>query len=597
MNENPLLKQAIQAIRSGKNVQGRDLLAQVLRQTPQDPEAWLWMSAVVRSEKERIYCLQQVLKYDPGNLTAKRGLTSLGVSLEGEPEPPTLPTPRKWSLETPPETGGDLEKTALPGRNKVSLALAGVALCFLLSLGMVNAQNQGWFPFAPRLTVTPVPWSPTPTLFFTPTVTPLPSPTPTYPGPTPLAMLLEATYTPTPLFVVTPHPISEAFRTGIRAYERGELSLALELLTQAAEVETRAADIQYLIGEIYRLLGQPDQALQAYEASLSLNPDFAPAYLGRARVSLQADPDAAILEDLNRAIHLDAGLGEAWLERAAYYLRSDEPDPALEDANQAVKILPQSPLGYLYQAQAYLALQDPQTALVAALTAYNLDLTLLPVYQALGQAYLLSGLPLLAVEPLEIYSVFHPEDPGGWALLAQAYADMERYADALQAVQKTLELEENPAMLTLRGTIYLSMGNGQQAVNDFMQVREHGERNFDNGLLLGRALFAAGRLEEAIAQYTSLETPALEAEQRISLYYWRGLAYDQAKDSERAIRDWQGLLAEEKELVPLEWIQYATQRLKVYLQVTASSTPGGTRTLTVAPGVTPAQDRTPTPAP
>jgi hypothetical protein len=56
-----------------------------------------------------------------------------------------------------------------------------------------------------------------------PTMTPLVrSPTPTFIGPTPLWMLMEATYTPTPLYVNTPHPISEAYRIGIRAYQRGD---------------------------------------------------------------------------------------------------------------------------------------------------------------------------------------------------------------------------------------------------------------------------------------------------------------------------------------------------------------------------------------
>jgi tetratricopeptide (TPR) repeat protein len=117
-------------------------------------------------------------------------------------------------------------------------------------------------------------------------------------------------YSP-PIYISTPHPINEAFRVGQLALARNILDLALENLQQAALIEPESADILYAIGEIYRLQGEPIKALSAYESAVEIDGDFAPAYLGRARLMRQLDPKAEVQEDLEQAIDLDPDLESA----------------------------------------------------------------------------------------------------------------------------------------------------------------------------------------------------------------------------------------------------------------------------------------------
>jgi hypothetical protein len=68
------LKQAMDSVKVGDNDKARELLLDVLRQDPTNDVAWVWMSAVVETDELRQNCLEEALKYNPRNKTAKRAL-------------------------------------------------------------------------------------------------------------------------------------------------------------------------------------------------------------------------------------------------------------------------------------------------------------------------------------------------------------------------------------------------------------------------------------------------------------------------------------------------------------------------------------------
>ena len=72
------LQQAITAIKSGDKATGKQLLIdEVLKQNPRDENAWLWMTQVADADEDRVNYLQHVLKINPNNEAAKRGLAAL----------------------------------------------------------------------------------------------------------------------------------------------------------------------------------------------------------------------------------------------------------------------------------------------------------------------------------------------------------------------------------------------------------------------------------------------------------------------------------------------------------------------------------------
>jgi len=596
MSEDIMLQEAIQAIQQGRKSRARDVLTRLLRADQANAQYWLWMSAAVETTKERAYCLQTVLRLQPQHEAARRGLVLLGL-MRPEPRQAATPlVPRPWQVETLQHVASE---TAGAGRSAVlrlaAILGAGMLFVALLLGGLLGVGNRSQ-RLATRPTKTP---GPPPTFTYTPTFvrTPRPeqnTPTPPTSGPAPLWALLEATYTPTPLYVNTPHPLSEDYRLAQRAFARGDLQTALIHFRSAARAEPNAPDLPYYLGEVLRLMGDYPAALEAYATALQLNPAFAPAYLGQARLNLALDPQANVSQDLEKAIEYDPNLGEAYLERAAFLLARGEVESALADLEVAETLLPQSPLTALYQARASLLQGDDPRALEQARRAYNADRTLLPAYLTLGLAALANADYDTASQVLQIYVQYAENDPQGWLALGQAYArfrgeqqaylefsslDAEAAEQAQRAFARALELDKRLASGYLyRALLYLAQDQGQKAVNDLMAARRLDSRSFAINLGLGRALLSAGRLADALTQMESCQKLAQDEQQRAAVYYWHA-AVNLARGQPRlAADDWQALLDLPQEQVPPAWRQAAQAGL-----LALTPTPAGTPTSTPAP--------------
>lgn len=98
----PTLQQAIQAIKAGDKITGRQILADILQADLNNELAWLWMSSVADSDNERRKYLEQVLKINPENKTAQKGLAALD---------------QKLAAKTPPSSAPAAETLTKPGRS------------------------------------------------------------------------------------------------------------------------------------------------------------------------------------------------------------------------------------------------------------------------------------------------------------------------------------------------------------------------------------------------------------------------------------------------------------------------------------------------
>ncbi len=573
MPEDRMLQEAIAALEQGQRHRAKDLLTRLLRADKNNPEYWLWLSSVVDTKKEQIYCLKSALNLDPQNQAAKKGLVLLGAMKSDEDIQPMPLIKRQWKVklqEVPKEKAWNLPLV------RVGFLVGGVLLIIgLIVFGILTIGELSSTPVAIIPTSTA---GPSPTFTYTPTpinYTPRPAtPTPTFSGPPPLWTLLKATYTPTPLYVNTPH-VSEAYRVGLTAFTRGDYSTALEVFQQLVKSEPLAADVHFYIGEIYRLQKQYVQALEAYNTAINANADFAPAYLGRARVQRIIDPKADVSADLQLALEKDPNLAEAYLELVSYALEEGDIEAAAEYLAEAVEHLPaESPLVYLYQAQIDLANEDYEQALSNARRAHQLDLTSLPGYRILAEAAVKNEAYDEATQALEVYLQYAPEDAHGWLIYGQALLYTQAYSQTIQALNTALELNPNLKEVYLwRGKAYLEMGEGQKAVNDFLIANQSNPGTFEINFYIGRGLFAAEREEEALDQLIFCESLADSDAQLALVYYWRAQVYEALGNKSAARKDWLALLDLPEGSYPDEWRTMAEARL----------TPTPTPTLTPKP--------------
>lgn len=107
----PTLQDAIKAIKAGNKQAGREFLAEILQNDPDNEMAWLWLAGVVESNERRRQCLERVLALNPANQAAQRGLAALPPKPSGPPPvappraEPAGPLQARLAARPPKETG------------------------------------------------------------------------------------------------------------------------------------------------------------------------------------------------------------------------------------------------------------------------------------------------------------------------------------------------------------------------------------------------------------------------------------------------------------------------------------------------------------
>jgi tetratricopeptide (TPR) repeat protein len=587
------------ALEQGDRFQARDHLAGLLKDEPDNIEYWLLMSTVVTSNKERIYCLNKVLSLDPKNSQARLGMILFGAHKPGEVRPAEIKK-RDWSRDLP-----DLsKKTQRPKKQKKGgynykrlvplFVIAGIILITLFLTGNLIPGMRSIF--LPKLTITPITWTPSPDAGRNADLTGTPNPILQLP----IGEVLQHTYTPTPVYVLTPHTGYGSYQTALEAYQEGDYETMLTYMRQTAD-QLETADIVYLVGEALRNLGRYNEALEQYDRALFLDPSFAPAYYGRAIISHLIDPGYDMKPDLDQALLLDPAYGQVYIERAEYYLDHGSYQLAFLDADQAVYYLPNSHLAHFYRAWALLELKDYQEAERSIQTALSLDINYVPAYLIAGRIALENGKP---EEALKLLARYEPYDPDkNWVFyysLAKAYlltGEDLNHADELLA-QAIMLGGGNKDVYQTRALLSLEMGDLDGAVRYATQARNLDRNDFKVNLLLGRLLYESKKYSLALVYLNiSAELVRDEADQ-VDLYYWRALTYEELGKWEESIQDWRNLLDLPLVFVPDEWEYLAAQKLLP----TATPTPTATLTPSVTPTITPSftvtstSTRTPTPS-
>ncbi len=597
--EETAFQEALTAIEHDELDRARDILTRLIKANPNQAEYWMWMSAVVDSPKERSFCLNETLKRDPKNVTARRGLILLGEL----PPDPSLAVPaklqqRNWAAgktaqPVDSQVGLPAKKPGLPwrwiagGAAALVLLVGGVAL--LSSLNRPAAEGPGFLAWIQRYTPAPyVPGSPT-AVITTSGAAQHASVTPT---------LNLVTATPTALYVNTPHPRTESYRAGINAFTRGDLAGAINYLLQAGKEDPRA-DIYYLLGEAYRLQNKPKEAATAYDTAIQTDARFAPAYLGRARLRLQTSPENAdpIRSDFEKAIALDANLLEAHIELAKFKLAKKEASAALISLEPAFRLAPASPLPYFVRAQIYLAQNQPEKALEDARQANKLDPGWLAGYRLLAEVKRASADLAGSIPALEIYTQYVTDDADALAWLGQAIAARGDFTTALRRLDQAVALNGQSFEARLqRGFVYIELADAQKAMDDLRQAYLLRQDAFGVSLGLGRiALLNRDSAEALRSLGAALRQAGSDMEKALALF-WRAQALELGKQNALAAADWADLLKLPSSAMTSAMRETAQQRLQA-LATPTPPTPSATATLTLSPTITLTPSRTATSTP
>jgi tetratricopeptide (TPR) repeat protein len=573
--EERLYQEGLEALKQRDFPLARDLFTRLLKLNRQNAEYWIGMSAAVETPKERGVCLREALKFDPQNFLAIRGLRLIGEDIE-DPVPDwkisQVVTDWKTSLELKREAH---VQPKVPRKRIAGLAFLGLIVVGVIAGAIYLAQQNRYKP--DQSTILRVTLTPSPSVTITPTITP------TTEGIQLLNTVLDATFTPTPLYAATPHNRSEAYSTALKAYANKDWGRAAEFLKQVIQEEPGSADLHYLMGEIYRQQGNTKDATASYDAAIKANADYAPAYIGKGRLALQTNPKNTDvpLGFFLKAIENDPNLYEAMLELANIYLIKGGTENALVWLERYAEVAPGSAIVEFYRARIHLLLGDQAAALTAVEKSRSMDISYLPVYKLWGEILQANGRYEDSAVPLLTYLKNIPLDSEAQLLMANAYFHLGDYDQALDTINQVIGANnkvENAYLL--RGDVYMVLGNLDEADRNYITALQLNYRSF--GGLIGKArvllaeTFAGAAYNYIERAIDAAETPREEA---IGMY-WRAVALVGLNEVPSAIRYYEAFLALPLAEVPDD---LRTQALAEYLRI-VTPTPSPTATITRTPG-------------
>jgi tetratricopeptide (TPR) repeat protein len=587
MAEDTMFSEAVAAARTGEIVRARDLLARLLRADSANPDYWLWMSAVVDSERESVFCLRSITKMQPNHPLARLGLGVMGqVSLGAESEGPVR---QHRSAPMPHQSAGRINSLRdwwqiTRNRENAALSVLGiVAVTIVVAITLLKVNVSAvQFP-----------------MFVAPSATAIPSATtegtsePTYrPAPTlkstvnpsnnlPFDKFIGANFTPTPRYGITPMPeTSGALDDTLKAMSEGDYDSALASLDEVLDVAPKSAQAHYLKGECYRMKWKMKEALEQYELAIQLDANYAPSYFGRAMWSKQNNPDNDYDKDLNRAIDRDPFYINAYIERAYFYGRRNRWADALTDLERANQIAPESAFVLIRLGRAEVRNGQADKALDNIIRAQIIDPTILEGYLALGEAYDALKLYSQAETPLMVYTIYDPEEILGWLRLGEAYTGTGKYREAVDACSHAVDLDVNSVQARLcRGQVYRIIGEYKLAAADLQIASDKAPNMYSTQFPYGCALLEVGRIDQAIKTLTHAVDLAATVNEKADAMGWLAKAYEAYKNYDRAKIIWKQLM--EMEGVPEYWKTEAYVHYYGTPEPGASATPGASTETTI----------------
>lgn len=140
-----------------------------------------------------------------------------------------------------------------------------------------------------------------------------------------------------------------------------------------------------------------------------------------------------------------------------------------------------------------------------AIRAYKTSLALnpkqIPTWVALGEALSVAGRNDEAESVLSNAATVRPKEPWFWYLLGIHRLKVEKYQEAIEPLQRSIELNPSPMAYHALGSIYLRLGQKEQAERSFSKatLMYPGQQRFHSGVHvdLGKLYLRQGKPKEA----------------------------------------------------------------------------------------------------
>ena len=259
-----------------------------------------------------------------------------------------------------------------------------------------------------------------------------------------------------------------AFYRGLTYQNTGKYDKAIEQYDKSIELNPNYANAYNNRGTAKNSLGQHVEAIADYDEVIRLNPDHALAYTNRgvAKDSLREHKDA--ITDYNQAIRLKPDYAEAYNNRGVTKNGLGQHEKAIEDYDKAIRLNPDYALAYLNRGVAKNGLGKRDEAITDYDEAIRLNPDVAEAYLNRGVAKNGLGQHEKAIEDYDKAIQLQPDYSDAYGNLGIAKQNLERYAEAIEDYDEAIKRNSTKfEFYHGRGVAKCGLDRYEDALTDF----------------------------------------------------------------------------------------------------------------------------------
>jgi tetratricopeptide (TPR) repeat protein len=262
-----------------------------------------------------------------------------------------------------------------------------------------------------------------------------------------------------------------------------------------------ASDLYKKANTFYELQRYQD-ALSNYKKAIEIQPEYARAWNGQAKVLYDLNSHTEALLAYDQAIQIQPDYQESWIGRGFVLNKLQRYQEAIYSFDKALKLQPESPQVWNAKGEALSNLKRYDEAI----QSYHRAVELQPDYENAwyNKAWALYNLRRYkdALSTYEQVIQLRPNNSLAWYNSGNALVKLNRDRDAFKAYDRAVQYKPNFYQAWLsRGNILISLRRYPEAIDSFKEVLKYNPNNFDALYSQGWALHQMQRYEQAIAFY------------------------------------------------------------------------------------------------
>jgi len=272
------------------------------------------------------------------------------------------------------------------------------------------------------------------------------------------------------LLEIDPENVDANFYLGLIKFNAQDFGQAVQYYNSGLELDPENVDLLNFVSKAYERMGDVDSAADALRRINDIEPDKEILLrIGDLYADVEYYEQAA--EAYNEALELDPEFGEAYMQLAQLYYDQDFYDAAIEPFEAAVRAFPDDEDLQRNLARCY----DRTGKIDSAIAQYKSIIAEQPenvrAYLNLTNAYLATEQFDLALETASQLLEMDPDDTNALILLANAHNSLKNYQKAREAAEAVIKIDAEKYQ-PYRIISDLSFERGYDKYEEFLELEE-----------------------------------------------------------------------------------------------------------------------------